>query len=308
MKVLVTGAAGFIGAHVVAALARRGADPVALVRSRTVRPLNIAALDDSHVVEADYHDVARLEQVFQDVRPGAVVHCAWRLAPGGGYLDDPANLRELEASLRFLDVARRHGCSRVVGIGTCLEYGASEQPVSEVAPLEPQSVYAASKAALYLAGQAWSRAVGVSFAWARVYYTFGPGEPPHRLVPSVVNALLRGERIATTTGQQRRSFLFVEDVADAIAAITLSTEDGPFNVGSKDVVSVRAMIEGIADVLGRGDLLDIGKLPPRAEPDVLWADTKRLETRLAWKPGTELEEALERTIAWWKEVPVGGGD
>ena len=298
-KVLVTGARGFIGLHVVAALARRGAEAVALVRpGADVRPLA-----DTRVVEADYRDPDAVTAAIRETGPGTLVHSAWSLAPGSDYLHDAANLDELGSSLRLFRLAGREGCSRVVGIGTCLEYEESDAPTDECTALRPRTVYGAAKAALFLTAQAWAQSVGVSFGWPRLYYPFGPGEAPFRLVPAVVNSLLRGERVQTTAGHQRRSFLFVEDVADAIAAITLSDAEGAFNVGSGDVLAVRELVERLAGVLGRSDLLDIGALPSRpGDPDVLWPDTTRIMS-LGWSPARTLDEALEETIAWWQANP-----
>jgi nucleoside-diphosphate-sugar epimerase len=301
MKVLVTGAEGFIGSQVVAALTRHGADPVGL----THRGAGLRDAADIELIGADYRDRDAMEDIFGAVSPTALVHSAWRLAPGSGYLCDPANIAELEASLRLFALARRQGCVRIVGIGTCLEYEASDGPTPEETPLRPATVYGASKAALFIAASGWAPTVGVSFAWPRLYYPFGPGEAPQRLVPAVVNAILRGERVATTPGLQRRSFLFVEDVADAIAAITLSGAEGAFNVGSLDTLSVRELVERIAGIVGRPDLLDIGALEARVgDPDVLWPDTTRLRTVVGWHPSIALDDALERTIAWWRTRPV----
>jgi nucleoside-diphosphate-sugar epimerase len=295
--VLVTGAAGFIGSHVLTALARRGAEPVALLRQGT----RLREGAEAQVIEVDYHDSAAVESVISDVAPTALVHSAWRIALGSDYLHDVANLEELEASLRLFRSAHRQSCARIVGIGTCVEYEESDGPTAETMPLRPRTVYGASKAALFMAAQAWARTVGGSFAWARLFHPFGPGEAPHRLVPHVVNTLLRGERVATTEGSQRRSFLFVEDVADAIAAITLSGEQGAFSVGSIDARPVREFVEMLADAVGRRDLLDIGALQSRPdEPQVLWSDTTRLVTALGWQPRTTLDVALDETISWWR--------
>jgi nucleoside-diphosphate-sugar epimerase len=299
-KVLVTGAAGFIGSHVVVALARRGAEPVALVRPGA----DVRKLAGTQVVEVDYHDLDAIAEAFSALGPTALVHSAWRLAPRSDYLRDPANLEELASSLGLFGTASREGCARVVGIGTCLEYEESDGPTSEDTPLRPRTVYGATKAALFLATEAWAQAAGVSFAWPRLYYPFGPGEAPFRLVPTVVNALLRGERVATTAGGQRRSFLFVEDVADAIAAITLSDAEGAFNVGAGEALPVRELVERLARQVGHPDLVDIGALPPRpGDPDVLWPDTTRLGS-LGWKPSRTLDEALEETIEWWRANPA----
>ena len=295
MKVLVTGAAGFIGSPVVAALARRGAEPMALVRPGTEHPLGV------RVFEADYRDASAVAAALRASGATALVHAAWRIASGAAYLRDPENIVDLEASLRLFELARCEGCDRIIGIGTCLEYDVSDDPTAEDAPLVPDTVYGASKAALFLASRAWAAVADVSFAWARLFHPFGPGEAPERLVPTVVNGLLRGERVATTDGHQRRSFLFVEDVGDAIAAITLSNAIGPFNVGSADATSVRELVERIAAVVGRSELLELGALESReGDRDVVWADTARLASEIGWQPKTSLDDAIQKTIAWWR--------
>jgi nucleoside-diphosphate-sugar epimerase len=281
MTVVVTGAAGFVGSHVVTALERRGSKVVALRRE-----------------DLDYRDPHAVEEVLRAAAPTALVHAAWRLAPGSAFLDDPRNREEKEASLRLFELAHDAKCRRVVGLGTCLEYEFSDGPVSEDAPLRPGNAYASSKAELFAEAQA---ALGDSFTWARVYYPFGPREPPHRLVPSVVNSLLRGERIATTAGTQRRSFLHVEDAANAIASLALADAAGAFNVGSPEAVPIRDAVERIAEAIGRPDLVDIGARPQRpGDPEVLWPDTTKLETEVGWRPARTLDEGIADTVAWWR--------
>lgn len=276
-----TGARGFIGSHVVEALERRGADAVAF--------------------EGDYHDAASIEEALRSVSPAALVHSAWRVA-GTGY-NDPVHLEELSASLRLFTAAEYAGCDRIVGIGTCLEYEVSSGPTPEDTPLSPSQVYGAAKAALFLAARAWAHSAGVAFGWARLYHVFGPREAPRRLVPSVVNALLLGERVATTAGQQLRSFVHVEDAADAIAAITLTGATGAFNVGSADVTSVREVVERLAQLAGRPDLVDVGTLESRpGEPEVLWSDVSRLTQVVGWRPARTLDQGLDETFGWWRAV------
>jgi nucleoside-diphosphate-sugar epimerase len=281
MTVVVTGAAGFVGWHLVKALERRGSEVVALRR-----------------VDLDYRDAHAVEEVLRAAAPTALVHAAWRLAPGSAFLDDPGNRDEKEASLRLFELAHSAGCRRIVGLGTCLEYEFSDGPVAEDAPLRPRNAYASSKAELFAEAQA---ALGESFTWARIYYPFGPREPPHRLVPSVVHSLLRGERIATTAGTQRRSFLHVEDAANAIAWLALLDAAGAFNVGSPEAVPIRDVVERIAETVGRPDLVDIGARPQRpGDPEVLWPDTTRLETEVGWSPQRTLDEGIAEAVAWWR--------
>jgi nucleoside-diphosphate-sugar epimerase len=283
VRALVTGSRGFVGTHVAAALAARGARIVPLVRP------------------VDYHDTAAVARVLAESRPAILVHCAWRLAPGSAYLDDPANAAEAEASLELFRAAVDAGCKRVVGLGTCLEYAASDGPVAEDAALEPRNAYARSKVQLFVAAEAWAKEAGISFAWARLYFPFGPGEPRHRLIPSVVNGLLRGERVATTEGAQRRSFLYAADVGDAIAAVARSQVAGPINVGTRDAVAVRTVVEHIGALTGRAELLDIGALPSRpGDPEVLWPHVEKLTDTVGWTPARDLAAGLRATIDWWQ--------
>jgi nucleoside-diphosphate-sugar epimerase len=283
MRAVVTGARGFLGTHAAAALARRGVDVVPLVRP------------------VDYRDTTAVAAMFAETRPSVVVHCAWRLAPGSAYLDDPANAAESEASLRLFRAAADAGCKRVVGLGTCLEYVQSDGPVAEDAALEPHGAYARSKVQLFRAAEAWATENAVSFAWARVYFPFGPGEARHRLIPSVVTGLLRGERVATTAGTQRRSFLYAADVGDAIAAVATSDVDGAVNVGAADAVPVRSVVERIGALIGRPELLDVGARPSRTgDPDVLWPHVDKLEHVVGWTPSHDLDAGLRATIDWWQ--------
>src|SRR6266849_1366365 len=117
-KILVTGSAGFIGAHVVAAIAERGIESIGLIRPGGV------ARGKGHTspsVEADYHDAEATKSALRAVAPDVLVHAAWRLAEGSRYLADPTNIAELRASLRLFELAHEVGCRRIVGIGTCLE-------------------------------------------------------------------------------------------------------------------------------------------------------------------------------------------
>src|SRR5262249_36099076 len=150
------------------------------------------------------------------------------------------------------------------------EYAPSDAPVSEEATLDPRNAYASSKVALYREAESWARSAGIHFTWARIYFPYGPGEAPHRLIPSVVNGLLRGERVGTTAGAQRRSFLHAADTGDAIAAVALGTVDGAVNIGSAEAVAVRDVVERIGELTGRGELLDVGAMPGRlGDPEVL---------------------------------------
>ena len=298
-RVMVTGATGFIGSRVVRQLVAEGCEVIALTRpggsTERVEQLGAAVT----IVPGDFHHPAAWERRLNDLRPDALVHLAWHTVPGQ-YRSHPGNVTDLTASLGLLERAQGWGCSRFVGIGTCLEYDPHSGFLSEDVPLVPTSLYASCKAALYLSASAWAHKRGLSFAWARLFYQFGPGENPRRLIPSVVIALLTGRPLALTSGQQVRDYLHVDDVADAISRLIFSDAQGAFNVGSGRPMRVRDLVNIVESQIGKHGLIRIGELPePEDEPPFICANNARLRRAVDWQPAQTLEERLSNTISWW---------
>ena len=169
-------------------------------------------------------------------------------------------------------------------------------------PLKPNNAYGACKAALQGLQAAFAEQSGVSAAWGRIFYLYGPHENPRRLVASVIRSLLKGEPALCSPGEQVRDFLYAEDVADAFVALMESDVRGPVNIASGQPITVRAVVEAIAERLARQDLVHLGALPARAtEPHFLVADVGRLKNEVGWQPRYDLHRGLDRTIRWWRE-------
>ena len=298
-RILVTGAAGFLGSRVVRQLTAMGCQVIALVRPRGNRERLADIGDTLCIVEGDFHRPAEWANALTDLRPPVLLHLAWHTEPGK-YRGHTGNLADLTASLTLVQRAPTWGCIRIVGVGTCLEYDTRPGYLSEEVPLAPRCVYESSKAALYLAASAWARGSGVSFAWARLFYQFGPGEDVRRLVPSVVTALLAGRPVALTSGVQVRDYLHVDDVAAAIAQLALVKGVGPFNVGSGRPVSVRDLVRLVENEAGRTGLVHFGELPdPVDDPPFICATTARVRAATGWEPTRSLEAGIAETVGWW---------
>jgi nucleoside-diphosphate-sugar epimerase len=141
----------------------------------------------------------------------------------------------------------------------------------------------------------------MSFAWTRLFYVYGPGESPARLVPSVILALLKGTAAKCTEGFQVRDYLCVEDVASAIVAVAQSEFNGTVNIGSGEPVTVRAIVQLLGETLGRPDLLAFGAVKPNpVDPPFVLADVRRLRNEIGWQPSLSLQEGLRQTVQWWK--------
>jgi nucleoside-diphosphate-sugar epimerase len=218
----------------------------------------------------------------------------------------PRNDEYRAASVRLFSALLESGCRAITGVGTCFEYEQIDRALDESARLDPSTPYAAAKRATCIAGQSMARDAGASFAWARLFYLYGPREDSRRLVASVARQLLKGERVAVTAGLQIRDFLHVSDVAEALTAVTEARLDGPVNVGSGEPVQVREVVETIGRLTGRGDLIDFGARAEHAvDPPYVCADNHRLRNETGWSPRYSLEDGLEQTIAWWRNrTPV----
>jgi nucleoside-diphosphate-sugar epimerase len=186
----------------------------------------------------------------------------------------------------------------VVIAGTCAEYRWSGEPCVEGrTETAPASLYGACKHALHVAADGYARQAGISLAWGRLFFLYGPGERPQRLVPSVAMPLLAGAPAACSHGRQVRDFLYVDDAAAAFVALLDSAVRGPVNIASGVPTPVAEVVETIGRLTGRGDLVRLGALPSAADdPPLIVADVRRLRDEVGWRPRLDLERGLELTV------------
>jgi len=300
VRVLLTGAAGFIGSHLARALLKEGYEVTALVR--TGAKLDRIA-DVSGRLRFAYADMFSREEVATVVKksaPELVLHLAWCAEPGEG-LHSPKNVDFLTGSLELFRASAAAGCRRVVMAGTSIEYGESPSPVGEDAPVKISNLYAAAKHALYLTGREMARRDGWSFASGRIFNVYGPGENPDRLVPQVIRDLAAGRPCELTEGEQLRDYLHVEDVAGGLLALARSPLEGAVNIGSGEPVKVGDVARTLGRIMGAPQLLRFGAKPSRAgDPRFLCADTSLLRSSTAWRPARGLEDGLRGTVESWR--------
>ena len=257
IKVLVTGATGFVGRQVMYALARSDATLRPIVRigkERLVADLpNVESVISTEDLFAEKE--SWWEEQCRDV--DVIIHAAWYAEPGK-YLMAVQNIDCLIGSLTLAKGAVKAGVKRFVGIGTCFEYDLAKGTLSVETPLKPLTPYAAAKAALYYGLLDWLPAQSVTFCWCRLFYLYGEGEDDRRLVPYIHKQLQNGKPAELTNGNQIRDFLNVTIAAEKIAYVALSDKVGPQNICSGLPITIRNFAEKIADEYGRRDLLRFG--------------------------------------------------
>jgi nucleoside-diphosphate-sugar epimerase len=256
-RVFITGATGFVGRQVLRSLLEKDVSVVCAVREGSTNKLPSSPKVERCVVTGDLF--AEGEAWWKRELQGSdiVLHLAWYAEPGK-YQFSASNLDCLIGTLGMARAAAASGVKRFVGIGTCFEYLPSEKPLSTDAQLAPSSPYAACKAAAYFALSETLPQSGVEFVWCRLFYLYGEGEDPRRLVPTLRQCLSEGRAADLTKGTQVRDFLDVREAGRLIAHAALSSKTGAVNICSGIPVSVRELAESIADEYGRRDLLNFG--------------------------------------------------
>ncbi len=268
---------------------------IALITPLNQMPRLQSFKKDFTVIRAALEDTQTLEKAVNDFKPEACIHLAWYAEPGK-YLDSDKNIQSLTSSLALFRMLINAGCRHIIGAGTCFEYDTNFGYLNEDTPALPASLYAAAKLSCCITGTQLAAKSGACFSWARIFYPYGPGENQKRLVPAVINALKEGKLFQSTPGEQIRDYIHVSDVASAFSTILEKKADGIFNISSGSPISIRQLLETVADLMNQKDLIQPGSIPYRAwEPPFICGNNSRLK-KLGWSPEYSLRDGLQNTI------------
>lgn len=294
MRVLVTGASGFVGRWSIEPLLARGAEVHALQRHTPVDVTGVVP----HA--ADLHDRDGVESVMRQVRPTHLLHFAWTATPGV-YLTSLDNPLWLRSSLQLVETFLAHGGQRMVVAGTVAEYDWTAGVCSErTTPCRPTTLYAACKHAQYEVLERWSAQSGFSFAEGRLFWVYGPDESPERLVPSMIRASTTRTPLALRYPAQVRDYLHVADAGAAFTALLSSNVEGAVNIGSGEGVGLSRLGELVGSATGHGLLFEQHEERIDDPAPVVIAEATRLTRDVGWMPRVRLEEGIRDTVAWWK--------
>ena len=259
--ILVTGANGFVGSHVVDTLLNRGLDikivsrPSSLPKYEGWENVKEIILTNNLFTESDKW----LCEVLSGVE--IVIHGGCYAEPGK-YLDSDLNLECVTGTIALAKAANKVGVKKFVGIGTCFEYAQSDMPLSVNSPLGPSMLYATSKTACYSILNKFFENKKTNFAWARLFYLFGDRENSSRLVPYLINRLSKGEIAELTSGEQIRDYMDVAKAAETIVDVSCGDQTGAINICSGEAISIRELAESIAKKYGAESCLQFGTRAP----------------------------------------------
>ncbi|RLJ07297.1 MAG: hypothetical protein DRP16_03715 [Candidatus Aenigmatarchaeota archaeon] len=305
--VLVTGATGFIGSHLVKRLVGEGAEVNIISRSKEIRGnLLLKNLKtEIRIHKADLREYASIKECVNNVEPEKVFHL-------GAFVDLKRDFQtanecvqtNIQGTLNILHALRDISCSSFIHIGTYEVYGFNPVPFREDQPIDPLSPYSISKACSEFFCRFANKIYNIPTVLLRLSNVYGPNQKSERLIPHVIKCAIKNMKIKLTEGNQTRDFLYVEDAVSAIVKSSLAEKaiSEVINIGSGKEYKVRDVVQKILDLMGSSIAPRYGELKHRAyEPERLYCDITKAKGILKWSPRYDLEEGLRKTIHWYEE-------
>jgi UDP-glucose 4-epimerase len=305
-RVLVTGATGFIGSHLVRRLVHDGCEVHALTSSVSsvygVRLVDLRERITLH--EGSLGDACAMDALARAVRPTHVFHLGAYTHVGKSWQRvDECVHTNVHGTVTLLQALAEVGYERLVYMGTSEIYGAASVPFREDQPVRPLSPYAATKYAGECLCRVFHEGRGWPIVMLRPFNAFGPWQTPDRVVPEVVIEALRGHDLRLTRGYQTREFNYVEDLVDGLvrAGAAPGIDGELLNLGCGEDVSIRDLVSLVLELLGHPVRALWGALEERpTEIPVMRSDSSRARELLGWKPQHTLADGLDKTIAWYR--------
>lgn len=288
MRVLLTGASGFIGRYVLSALQQHGIEMVAVCRTRPQPSVPF--------IEADLLNACDFAHLLQQARATHLLHLAW-YAEHGKYWTSPMNLRWLEATTRLVEAFCAVGGQQVVMAGTCAEYDWTHGYCREDSTsLNPATFYGTAKDATRRLVMAVCAQHQVPCAWGRIFLPFGQGESTSRLIPSLIEVFQGARAPFGVNAHAYRDFLHASDVAEGFVRLLTTEASGAYNVCSGEPRRLDEVVTTLASLLGADPTPVLALTTERpGEPPLLVGESLKLRS-LGWQPALTLAQGLERSL------------
>lgn len=285
MRILITGATGFIGKYLVPLLNRHQL----LLLGRKEAGFSQKGVS---YVRADLADIASWNKQVNDFSPEACIHLAWKGLPDYSF---ESCLENFNISARLFEFITLKGCKKIFSAGTCWEYGNLQGVVKEGDSPGELNQFASFKTSLRLVGECLAVQQKVNFIWGRIFFVYGPGQRKTSLIPSSYSSLVNGQRQVLNNPRAVCDFIHVADVAAAIKAL-IETEGirGIFNIGLGSATEVSRVCHYVAQALKIKDNLSNGSY--LSDRDGFWADISLIGSKTGWKPQIPIDRGVDETI------------
>ena len=297
MKIFVTGGTGFIGPFVVNRLIKDDHQIILLTdRKKSVKKNFLTNSKEIDIVSGNLSNISEWENSLQNHNPDLTIHLAWEGIPN---YNSEMSAINLKYGLDLYLTLARIGCKRILTSGSCWEYGITKGSLSEEINPNPSNPFTIAKNSLRLMGEELAKEYNLQFLWMRFFYVYGPGQKLHSLLPYIISSVLNKKIPQIRTPNSKNDFVFVEDVANAIALIikNCTKSQNIYNIGSGYSTSVKKIIEITYDKCKTSLPDEIFKMSQESEISVdFWADISKIKTEIGWEPKVSISEGIKRMI------------
>lgn len=305
-NVLVTGATGFIGSHLVKRLVTEGAQVSALIMPECSLGPIAAFSDHINIIQADIANLDSLQAALVLEKPDIVFHLAACVDVRRDWDCVPLMIKNnLVGTENLLHVLKSRQIALMINIGSSEEYGYSSAPQAEVNRELPVSPYSFSKVATVYLCQMAARAFNFPVVTARLFPVYGPGQNTGMFIPSAIMKLLDRQEFRMSLGEQIREFNYVDDVIEALLSLSsCSCSDivgSVVNIGNGVPYKIIEVINTIRALIEDSACVQVGALPYRVgEVMESYCDNSLLKRLTGWSPRFSLEKGLELTVQWYR--------
>lgn len=306
-RVLVTGAAGFIGSHLVEALVARGANVTCLVHynsTSSIGNLELLPADIRPRITVAFGNIEDSDFIQRTVEGQEIVlHLAALIGIPYSYVAPRSYVRtNIEGTLNVLEAARLHQIQRIVHTSTSEVYGTARRtPIDEEHPLQGQSPYSASKIAADKLAESYHKSFNTPVVTLRPFNTFGPRQTARAFIPTIITQALAGDTVRLGALTPRRDMTYVTDTVDGFirAATAPGIEGETINLGTGEMFSIQEFAENILTLMGSKARIEVDPArtrPGNSEVMALVSDNAKARRLLDWQPRKPLHDGLKETI------------
>lgn len=294
MRVLVTGATGFLGRHVISQI-RAGEHNILGFTLKNDAPEN--SIEGIQWLYGDLNDLAALKPAIRSFDPQVVIHLAWQGIPDYSEVVSKINLNN---SIQLFDfILKETNCKKIIAAGSCLEYGKVKGICKESDPVAPNSFFAWAKHSLWQYLLLKCNARGVKLVWFRIFYAYGPGQRAGSLVPLLFAAFKENKVPDIAYPLNKNDFVFIEDIAQVFRlAVEEDIPTGIYNLGSGVSRSVYDICKIVEELLRPGPEISKGILKngKKEKKSDFASDMRKTIKSFSWRPGTTLEKGVAKHI------------
>lgn len=290
-RVVVTGAAGFVGCNLVESLLKHGYFVYAVVRDKS--PHN-SRLVESKYLKLVYADMSEFEMLNELIDESADIffHIAWT----GGRYNFAEQIKNIATTLGALRAAKALGCQRFVATGSQAEYGPKQELITEECLPQPVDAYGSVKLATCVLSRQLALDMGIEWIWGRIFSVYGKYEPSGRMLPDLITALMERKPFQLSAATQYWDYLFSGDCAEALVALGEHGRNGEiYNIANGDYRSLREFTEAIRSVVAPSKILLYGEKSADTVYSLM-VKADKLKRDTGWKPVVGFSEGIASMI------------